>query len=44
MKHLREALPLAKRVLHRVGVTPVENEQLKRFPRRRHQLVEEKKR
>lgn len=42
--HLRESLPLAKRVLHRVGVTPVENEQLKRLTRRRSNLVEEKKR
>lgn len=44
LMHLREALPLAKRVLHRVGVTPVENDQLKRFTRRRRQLIEEKNR
>lgn len=44
LMHLREALPLAKRVLHRVGVTPVENEQLKRLTRRRRQLVDEKTR
>ena len=42
LMHMREMLPLAKRVLHRVGLTPVENEQLKRFTRRRRQLVEEK--
>lgn len=40
--HMRESLPLAKRVLHRVEPIPVENEQLKRFTRRRRQLVEEK--
>lgn len=44
LMHLREALPLAKRVLHLVGVTPVENEQLKRFTRRRRQLVDDKTR
>jgi len=44
LMHMREALPLAKRVLHVVGVTPVENEQLKRFTRRRRQLVDEKTR
>jgi transposase len=42
LMHLREALPLAKVVLHRVGPIPVENEQLKRFTRRRRQLVDEK--
>jgi transposase len=44
LMHMREMLPLAKRVLHPVGLTPVENEQLKRFTRRRRQLVEEKTR
>ena len=44
LMHMREMLPLAKRILHRVGVTPVENEQLKRFTRRRRQLVGEKTR
>jgi len=44
LMHMREVLPLAKRVLHRVGVTPVENEQLKRFTRRRRQLVDDKTR
>lgn len=39
---LREVLPTGKTVLHRVGTTPVENEQLKRFTRRRRQLVDEK--
>ena len=42
LMHMREVLPLAKAVLHRVGQTPVENEQLKRFTRRRKQLVEDK--
>lgn len=42
LMHLRDALPLAKRVLHRVGTVPVENEQLKRYTRRRRQLVEER--
>ena len=42
LMHLREALPLAKRVLHRVGPVPVENEQLKRYTRRRRQLVDER--
>jgi transposase len=42
LMHLREALPLAKAVLHRVEPIPVENEQLKRFTRRRRQLVDEK--
>jgi transposase len=42
LMHLREALPLANRVLHRVGLTPMENEQLKRFTRRRRQVVDEK--
>ena len=44
LMHMREMLPLAKRVLHRVGITPVENEQLKRFTRRRRQIVDEKTR
>ena len=44
LMHMREVLPLSKRILHRVGVTPVENEQLKRLTRRRRQLVEEKTR
>jgi transposase len=39
---LRDMLPLAKRVLHRVGVAPVANDQLKRFTRRRRQLIDEK--
>ena len=42
LMHMREVLPLAKTVLHRVGAIPVENEQLKRFTRRRRQLVDEK--
>lgn len=42
LMHLREALPLAKRVLHQVGTVPVENEQLKRYTRRRRQLVDER--
>jgi transposase len=42
LMHMRESLPLAKRVLHRVEAIPVENEQLKRFTRRRRQLVEDK--
>lgn len=42
LMHMREVLPLAKRVLHQVGVIPLENEQLKRFTRRRRQLVDEK--
>jgi transposase len=40
--HMRDSLPLAKRVLHRVEPIPLENEQLKRFTRRRRQLVAEK--
>jgi transposase len=40
--HMRKVLPLAKTVLHRVGHTPVENEQLKRYTRRRRQLVDDK--
>lgn len=44
LMRMRDVLPLAKRVLHRVGVTPAENEQLKRFTRRRRVLVEEKTR
>lgn len=40
--HMRKVLPLAKTVLHRVGQTPVENEQLKRYTRRRRQLVDDK--
>jgi transposase len=44
LMQMREVLPLAKTVLHRVGPTPVENEQLKRFTRRRRQLVDEKTR
>jgi len=40
--HMREVLPLAKAVLHRVEAIPVENDQLKRFTRRRRQYVEEK--
>ncbi len=39
---MREVLPLAKAVVHRVEAIPVENEQLKRFTRRRRQLVDEK--
>lgn len=42
LMHMREVLPLAKTVLHRVDPVPVENEQLKRFTRRRRQLVDEK--
>lgn len=42
LMHMRKVLPLAKTVLHRVGDTPVENEQLKRYTRRRRQLVDEK--
>ncbi len=42
LMRMREALPLAKAVLHRVELIPVENEQLKRFTRRRRQLVDEK--
>ena len=42
LMHMREVLPLAKTVLHRVGKSPLENEQLKRFTRRRRQLVEDK--
>lgn len=42
LMHMREVLPLAKSVVHTVGPVPVENEQLKRFTRRRRQLVEEK--
>jgi transposase len=42
LMHMRAVLPLAQTVLHRVGSTPVENEQLKRFTRRRRQLVDEK--
>lgn len=44
LMHMREVLPLSKRILHRVGVTPVENEQLKRFTRRRRQMIEDKNR
>lgn len=44
LMHMRKVLPLAKRVLHTVGHTPVENEQLKRLTRRRGQMVEEKTR
>jgi len=44
LMHMRTVLPLAKRVLHTVGNTPVENEQLKRYTRRRSQMVEEKTR
>jgi len=44
LMHMREMLPLSKRILHRVGVTPVENEQLKRFTRRRRQMIEDKNR
>jgi len=44
LMHMREVLPLAKRILHPVGQTPIENEQLKRFTRRRRQLIEEKTR
>jgi transposase len=40
--HMRKVLPLAKTVLHRVGHTPVENDQLKRYTRRRRQLVDDK--
>jgi transposase len=40
--HMRNVLPLAKTVLNRVGHTPVENEQLKRYTRRRRQLVDDK--
>jgi transposase len=42
LMRMREVLPLAKAVLHRVEPTPIENEQLKRYTRRRRQLVEEK--
>ena len=42
LMHMRKVLPLAKTVLHRVGHTPVENEQLKRYTRRRRQLVDDK--
>ena len=42
LMHMRKVLPLAKTVLHRVGDTPVENEQLKRYTRRRRQLVDDK--
>jgi transposase len=42
LMRMREVLPLAKAVVHRVEVIPAENEQLKRFTRRRRQLVEEK--
>ncbi len=44
LMHMREMLPLSKRILHRVGVTPVENEQLKRYTRRRRQMIEDKNR
>jgi len=44
LMHMREVLPLAKRILHPVGQTPVENEQLKRFTRRRRQLIDERTR
>lgn len=44
LMHMREVLPLARRVLHAVGDTPVENEQLKRLTRRRGQMVQEKTR
>lgn len=44
LMHMRKVLPLAKTVLHRVGHTPVENEQLKRYTRRRRQLVDDKTR
>lgn len=42
LMRMREVLPLAKAVVHRVEAIPAENEQLKRFTRRRRQLVEEK--
>ncbi len=42
LMRMREALPLAKAVLHRVELIPVENELLKRVTRRRRQLVDEK--
>jgi transposase len=42
LMHMRKVLPLAKTVLHRVGYTPVENDQLKRYTRRRRQLVDDK--
>lgn len=42
LMHMREVLPLGKTVLRRVDPVPVENEQLKRFTRRRRQLVEDK--
>ena len=41
---MRKLLPLGKRVLHSVHPAPVENEQLKRYTRRRQQLVEERTR
>lgn len=42
LMRMREVLPLAKAVLHRVEPTPIENEQLKRYTRRRRQLVDER--
>lgn len=42
LMRMREVLPLAKAVVHRVEAIPAENEQLKQFTRRRRQLVEEK--
>lgn len=39
---LSEHLPLAKDALHEVAPTPVENDQLKRYTRRRKQLVWER--
>ena len=44
LMHMREVLPLAKRILHPVGQTPIENEQLKRFTRRRRQFIDERTR
>lgn len=44
LMQMRVALPTRNRVLHRVVEPPLENEQLKRFTRRRRQLVDEKTR
>jgi len=41
---LQATLPLAKEVLQPVGVAPVKNQQFKRLPRRRRQMVHEKTR
>jgi len=42
LMQMRVTLPMARKVLHRVITAPLENEQLKRFTRRRKQLVDDK--